>query len=400
MTITEKHLETLRASALFHNLSDTDLKTILPKFEEKRVIAGTIVFDDGSTDTEGMYVIARGSVKIFKNVTDSSSKQQAIAVLTAGNYFGDMALLDEETRSAGAMALEECELLYLSKQAFHDMISHNLIMAHQILTQISKVMSKRLRDTNNLFREVVSWGYRARKEVRDLKNNFLSTISHELRTPIHSIQGFTTLMKESSDTDEQTKQKFVEIILEESKRLGGLINDLICLAEIEFGAIILDRQPANLNEVVEKAFQTFKEEAAEKQLKYELVLPSNPPGIVVDVTRLMQATEHLIDNGIKFTPFGKTITVKAEATESDIRIMVIDTGRGIPAKYVDRIFDKFYQVDQSNTREIGGAGIGLTLARQIVHLHGGTIEVQSKENEGSSFIIRLPKEHILYKTPR
>lgn len=394
---TEKHFSALRASALFQNLSDDDIVTILPKFEEKHIPAGTIIFSDGSSNTDGMYVIGKGSVKIYKTVNDSSAKQQAIAVLTGGSYFGDMALLDEETRSAGAMALEDCELLYLSKQAFHEMINQNLVMAHQILTQIAKVMSKRLRDTNNLFREVVGWGYRARKEVRDLKNNFLSTISHELRTPIHSIQGFTALMKDSQGTDEQTKQKFVDIILNESKRLGGLINDLICLAEIEFGAIVLDRHPVNLAEIMDQSYRHFQDEAAEKNLKYELSLQDNLPGIVADVTRLSQAIEHLIDNGIKFTPYGKSVLVKAENTPNEIIISVIDSGKGIPALYKDRIFDKFYQVDQSNTREIGGAGIGLTLARQIIHLHGGTISVDSKEGEGSTFMIKLPKEHIIYK---
>ncbi len=400
MSNAEKYFETLRSSSLFMNLSESDLKALAPKFEKKVFPAGAVIFDDGSTDTDGMYVIGVGSVKIFKNVNDAASKQQAIAVLTAGSYFGDMALLDEEIRSAGAMALEECELLYLSKQSFREMISTNLVVAHQILAQIAKVMSQRLRDTNNLFREVVSWGYRARKEVRELKNNFLATISHELRTPIHSIQGFTTLMKESQDADEQTKQKFVEIILDESKRLGGLINDLICLAEIEFGAIIIERQPANMREVVEKAFNHFKHDAQDKNLNYELSVTPGLPGIVVDVTRLIQAIEHLIDNGIKFTPFGKSLTVSAEESEKELLIKVSDTGKGIPAKYIDRIFDKFYQVDQSSTREIGGAGIGLTLARQIVHLHGGTITVDSKEEKGSVFTIHLPKDHILYRPSR
>lgn len=395
----EVHFTALRRSILFQNLSDEQIRGLLPKFHEKNFVSGSIIFEDGSTEADGMYIISSGNVKIYKNIPDGDGKHQAIAVLSEGSFFGEMALLDEDARSAGAQALSDCQLLFLSKQSFYEMISENLLVAHHILTQIAKIMSRRLRETNNLFREVVSWSYRARKEVRDLKNNFLATISHELRTPIHSIQGFTTLMKEYPDTDEKTKQKFFEIIIEESQKLAKLINDMICLAEIEFGSIIVERQPANMKEIVEKAFHHFIDAAKEKEIDYQLILPDPLPGIVVDINRFSQSIEYLIDNAIKFTPVKGKICVKANVTESDLIVSVEDNGKGIPAKYLEKIFDKFYQVDQSTTREIGGAGIGLTLARQIINLHGGKITVYSKENEGSVFTIHLPKELVLY-TPR
>ncbi len=389
--------EALRSCVLFSKLTDEEIQRILTQCESRPFSAGTIIFDDGSADTSGMYVIVRGSVKIYKIIQDASERRQAIAILKAGNYFGDMALLDEETRSAGAMALDDCELLFLSKEAFNTLINQNLETAHHVLTQISKVMSKRLRDTNNLFREVVSWGYRARKEVRDLKTNFLSTISHELRTPIHSIQGFSTLMKDAKDTDLETQQKFVEIIMVESKRLGDLINNLISLAEIEFGSIVLERQPASLAEVFQTAFENQKAEADEKNIACYFDIPEQLPTVQIDVQRMVLACEHLINNAIKFTPTGKSVQFKIEDSEKALLMHFTDTGKGIPAKYLERIFEKFYQVDQSTTREFEGAGIGLTLARQIVQLHGGTIHVKSKEGDGSTFTIHLPKEHVLYK---
>lgn len=392
-----KKIEALRSCVLFSMLSSDELSKILPKFDIRVFGAGTVIFDDGSSDTDGMYVILQGSVKIFKIIQDPADRQQAIAILKSGNYFGDMALLEEETRSAGALALDDCELLFLSKESFNELINQNLDTAHLILTQISKVMSKRLRDTNNLFREVVSWGYRARKEVRDLKSNFLSTISHELRTPIHSIQGFSTLMKDSKDTDLETQQKFVEIIMTESKRLGDLINNLISLAEIEFGSIVLERQPASLSEVFHTAFESQKADAQEKNIECTFDIPDPLPAVFIDVQRMALACEHLINNAVKFTPYGKRVSFKIENEPHALNIHFMDTGKGIPAKYIDRIFDKFYQVDQSNTREFEGAGIGLTLARQIVQLHGGSIIVTSKEGEGSTFTIHLPKEHVIYK---
>jgi signal transduction histidine kinase len=391
-------VEVLRNSTLFKSLSDDELVAIASRFAVQTFASGQIIFDDGSVDTNGMYVIRKGTIKIFKSVVDDSSRQQAVAVLKEGNFFGEMALLDEEVRSAGAAALDDCELLFLSRASFNEIIGQNLETAHRILTQIAKVMSRRLRDTNNLFREVVSWGYRARREVRDLKSNFLSTISHELRTPIHSIQGFTSLMKDTEEIDRETQKKFIEVILEESKRLAGLINDLISLAEIEYGAIILERQSTKFKDVIEKVFESYRSEAEEKKLQYELFVPKDLPALNVDANRLEQAIEHIIENAIKFTDFNGRVSTRVEDRKNAIEIIVSDNGRGIPAKYIDRIFGKFYQVDQSTTRSVDGAGIGLTLARHIIDLHGGQITVTSKEGDGSTFKITLPKEHVIKKS--
>lgn len=388
-------IDILKSSSLFKNLTKEQIIFIAPNFEPKKFAAGDVIFDDGSDQTNGMYIIAVGSIKIYKNLPGDEVRQQAIAVLPAGSFFGEMALLDEEIRSAGAVALDECELLYLSKQSFNTIIGQNLELAHEILTRISKVMSKRLRDTNNLFREVVSWGYRARKEVRDLKSNFLSTISHELRTPIHSIQGFSSLMRDSDNVDEEMKQKFIEVILTESKRLGDLINDLISLAEIEYGAIVLARRPTDLSALIEKALDRYKPEAVEKKINFQLLIPASLPEVTVDSNRLLQSVEHLIENAIKFTPFKGEIKIEVANMKNSVEIMVTDSGEGIPVKFHERIFDKFYQIDQSTTRAVEGAGIGLSLARHIVELHGGTISVLSKEGEGSTFKISFPKQHIL-----
>lgn len=388
-------IDTLKSSALFKNLSREQIQSIAQNFELRKISAGDVIFDDGSSQTDGMFVIAKGSIKIYKNLPGEEGRQQAIAVLPVGSFFGEMALLDEETRSAGAVAMDDGELLYLSKQSFNGIIGQNLELAHELLTRISKVMSKRLRDTNNLFREVVSWGYRARKEVRDLKSNFLSTISHELRTPIHSIQGFSSLMRDSNNVDEETKQKFIEVILTESKRLGDLINDLISLAEIEYGAIVLERKQTDLAALIEKALERYKPEAEDKKIDFQLLIPANLPSVTIDGNRFLQSVEHLIENAIKFTPFNGEIKIEVAQMKNTIDIMITDSGEGIPAKFHERIFDKFYQIDQSTTRSVEGAGIGLSLSRHIVELHGGVISVMSKEGEGSTFKISLPKQHIL-----
>jgi two-component system phosphate regulon sensor histidine kinase PhoR len=291
------------------------------------------------------------------------------------------------------MALTEASLLFLSKESFLDLIDQNLELGHKLLMRLSRTLTKRLRDTNNLFREVVSWGYRARKEVKDLKSNFLSTISHELRTPIHSIQGFSSLMKDTGETDPELQKKFVEVILHESKRLGDLINDLISLAEMEYGAVVLQRKEVSLTEIVTKAFEEYQIPAKEKRLAYTL-MASPTASVVVDTERLSQAISHLIENAIKFTSYDGRVEVSVDENAEAFIVEVADSGRGIATRNLERIFDKFYQVDQSSTRDVEGAGIGLSLAKHLVGLHGGRIDVKSREHEGSTFTIVLPKQHV------
>jgi signal transduction histidine kinase len=383
----------LKRSSLFADVTDAEMTVIEPRFSRRSVKAGDVLFDDGSDDVSGMFVIADGNIKIYKRVAGDDDRQQAVAVLTPGSFFGEMALLDEEVRSAGAMALTEASLLFLSKESFLDLIDQNLELGHKLLMRLSRTLTKRLRDTNNLFREVVSWGYRARKEVKDLKSNFLSTISHELRTPIHSIQGFSSLMKDTGETDPELQKKFVEVILHESKRLGDLINDLISLAEMEYGAVVLQRKEVSLTEIVTKAFEEYQIPAKEKRLAYTL-MASPTASVVVDTERLSQAISHLIENAIKFTSYDGRVEVSVDENAEAFIVEVADSGRGIATRNLERIFDKFYQVDQSSTRDVEGAGIGLSLAKHLVGLHGGRIDVKSREHEGSTFTIVLPKQHV------
>ncbi len=387
-------IQVLQSSHLFRDISDAYMKTIAPRFSVKSMSAGEIIFDDSAREANGMFVIAEGAIKIFKRVAGDDDRQQAVAILKPGNFFGEMALLDEEVRSAGAQAVSDGKLLFLSREAFHELISENLELGHTLLLRLSQVLTKRLRDTNNLFREVVTWGYRARKEVRDLKSNFLSTISHELRTPIHSIQGFSSLMKEADDQDPEMQRKFVEVIIGESKRLGDLINDLIALAEMEYGGVVLQKREIRVDELVTKAFDEYRFLAGERRLSYNIRTETSQV-VHVDADRLTDAVGHLIENAIKFTAFDGRVELHCYEEMESIRIAVEDSGRGIAARNVERIFEKFYQVDQSSTREVEGAGIGLSLARHIVDLHGGRIEVVSHEEKGSTFTIILPKTYVL-----
>ena len=388
----ENRIKTLKCSPIFQDLDVKALDQIAAKFEDRPFKPNDLIFDDGSQDVDGMYVIGDGIIKIFKYISEIENKQQTVVLLRKGSYFGEMALLDEATRSAGAISLNNSNLLFLSKQSFDEIINDNVEVAHSILNRISRVMSQRLRHTNDMFKEVVAWGYKARKEVDELKSNFLSTISHELRTPLNSIQGFSSLMIDESELDVDTQKKFINIILNESKRLGNLVNGLITLAEMQFDSNLIDPKENNLLAVVRQIYDDSDLKANKQKVKISLKAPDKDINFLFDSNKIGETLYYLVDNAIKFNREEGNVTIEVIDSSDEARIKVIDTGIGIPSEQFERIFDNFYQVDQSMTREFEGAGIGLANAKKIVDQHGGKILVESELDKGSTFTVILPKK--------
>lgn len=385
----EKKTTVLKSCILFSKLDKEKILEITQQLDIKSFAFNETIFDEGD-EADGLYIIVDGNVKICKLLKDSE-KQQAVAVLKENDFFGDMALIDEEKRSASAICVTPTSVLFMSRALFDDLIRRDTHTAYLIFAQLSVVMSKRIRKTNNLFREILRWGVTARNEIESLKSTFLRTISHELRTPIHAIQGFSSILKESADLDPETKDEFVAVILKESHRLANLINDLISLSEIEFGATIIHKKDANVTEAVTNAFKRYEPLAAEHKIDLNLKTPDQPILAKVDAKRLEQAICNLIENAIKFTDEGGAVTVSLEETAEKIQVHITDTGIGIADEHLEKIFEDFYQVDQGLTRKFEGTGIGLNLSKKIVELHSGKILVSSTQKKGSTFTIDLDK---------
>ncbi len=228
------------------------------------------------------------------------------------------------------------------------------------------------------------------EELNLMKSEFVSSVSHELRTPLASIIGFAQTILIDPELPSGMQQEFLQIILEEGKRLAKLINDLLDLARIENGRVILENVEADVVPLVQKAAQSIIMQADAKSIAVSTDFGEDSIVAVFDIDRMMQVMINLLSNAVKFTPDGGKVEVRARVEGGDVVIDVADTGLGIPADDIPRLFEKFFRVHRPGL-DIRGTGLGLAIARHAVELQRGTLTVQSEENNGSIFTIRFPQ---------
>jgi signal transduction histidine kinase len=229
------------------------------------------------------------------------------------------------------------------------------------------------------------------KELDRLKSNFLATMSHELRTPLTSVIGYSEMMLEGLGgplTDEQ--KEYLGIIMEKGENLLQLITSILDISKIEAGRVRLILAEADPAQLMRDAVATVLPLARKKGLKVSCE-PGELPRIHCDREKLRQCLVNLCQNAVKFTPAGGTISVAASVEPGDrLAIRVQDTGIGIPAEHRERVFDVFYQVDGSSTREYGGAGLGLAIVKSFVEAHAGKVSVSERVGGGTVFTLALP----------
>lgn len=226
-----------------------------------------------------------------------------------------------------------------------------------------------------------------RKEVERLKDDLVSTVSHELRTPLTSLRGFAELLL-TREFSREKQRHFLEVILNEGTRLTNLINDFLDIQRIESGKQTYHFGAVDLAPLLQNALTVFNPEATHHHLHVEIA--DNLPQVYVDADRLHQVLANLLSNAMKFSPKGGRIAIRARQVEDSVVVEVADPGVGIPPDMIPRLFQKFYRVDNRETRSIGGTGLGLALVKDIITAHGGQVWVESQLNEGSSFFFSLP----------
>ncbi len=224
------------------------------------------------------------------------------------------------------------------------------------------------------------------KELDRLKSHFLSTVSHELQSPLTSIKNAAGILLDEPEPELDARRRFLEIIDGETDRLRRLIGDLLDLARIEAGAMVWRFGPTDLAEVVRAAATTLVAVAAEKAVRLEISQAGAQP-VRADADRLQQVVMNLVSNAIKFSPPGGSVAVRLEPADGGFRVAVQDHGPGIPPEDRERVFERFYQGSQHRPGQ--GAGLGLAISREIVAHHGGKIWVES-EGPGSTFYFTIP----------
>ncbi|MBW4443239.1 MAG: PAS domain-containing protein [Plectolyngbya sp. WJT66-NPBG17] len=245
------------------------------------------------------------------------------------------------------------------------------------------------RDRERLLEQEQSAREEAEKANR-IKDEFLAVLSHELRTPLNPILGWTKLLQGGRLNSARTAEA-LNTIERNAKLQAQLIEDLLDISRIMRGKLVLNREAANLSSVILAATETIRLAAEAKHIHLDLQFDSKDFFVFGDAGRLQQVFWNLLSNAVKFTPEQGQITIRMTQIDRHIQVQMIDTGKGISAKFLPYLFEYFRQEDGSITRKFGGLGLGLAIARQIVELHGGTISAESAgENQGATFTVRLP----------
>lgn len=226
------------------------------------------------------------------------------------------------------------------------------------------------------------------REVDRMKTEFISTAAHELRTPLTSIQGFSEILLMREDLKAEEKKKFLTYINKQSVGLAMIINDLLDISRIESGrGFSLDKVPCNAGDAIQEILPYFQEQY--KNHQFEVVLPEKPVQLHVDKEKVGQVLKNLLSNAAKYSPEGALIRTVVEKFKDHCRISVQDQGMGMTPEQVDKIFDKFYRVDASNTA-IEGTGLGMTVVKHIVEAHGGEVWVESEVGKGTVVTFTIP----------
>jgi two-component system phosphate regulon sensor histidine kinase PhoR len=229
------------------------------------------------------------------------------------------------------------------------------------------------------------------RRLENIRREFVSNVSHELKTPLTAIQAYTETLLDGAIEEPEHRVRFVERIGEQATRLYALIQDLLRLARIESGENVFDVRSVAIKPVVEACIEEHSAVAQSKLQRLEAEPSSVELNVLADEEGLHTILSNLIDNAVKYTQESGTITVRWRAAEDVALIEVEDNGPGISEEHQPRIFERFYRVDRARSRDVGGTGLGLSIVKHLVQEFGGGIEIRSQAGQGTAFLVRLPR---------
>ena len=390
---------------LFQGIDPSLVINILESSTQREYSKGTILIQKGSVPS-GLFIIAQGDASIF-------NEDVLLAKVGSLSILGESFLADASA-SATIVAGENMKAVEIPRTLFYELSSRH----PQLILNLFRINFERLRNSNETaLREARTREEKLEKEVtertRELKaaneqleetrdhlievqkfrQQFLANMSHEIRTPMNAIVGLTNLLMKSPLNEQQ--EKYLNVIQKSGANLLVIINDILDLAKIESGKMELEAVPMPLISCIQNIHTILGLKAQEKGISINTIIaPDVPEYVLGDETRITQVIMNLAGNAIKFTEKG-SVTIEVTVQEpSDHRpvlhFSVKDTGIGIPANKLDTIFESFGQASSDTTRKFGGTGLGLTISKQLVEMHGGELKVSSTIGEGSDFYFNIP----------
>ena len=236
-----------------------------------------------------------------------------------------------------------------------------------------------------LFRDVTQL-----RQVEEMRRDFVANVSHELRTPLSIFRGYLETLLDDPQQPPGELLRILEIMERHSDRLNALVEDVLSLARLESPGAELDLSEVDLVDLLHSIMRDWEKRFEAKQLKSQLNVPEDLPLLEADESRLQEVIYNLLDNAVKYSQPGGTVSLRVEVVSDRVRLSVADQGIGIREADLPRIFERFYRADKARTGELGGTGLGLSIVKHIVQLHGGTVEAESEPGKGTTISVNLP----------
>jgi two-component system phosphate regulon sensor histidine kinase PhoR len=229
------------------------------------------------------------------------------------------------------------------------------------------------------------------RRLETVRRDFVANVSHELRTPVASVRSAAETLRMAIEHDPKAATQFIDIIERNGRRLGELINDLLDLSRIEAKEYRLKVETSDLRPLCEKTVSAFAERASSRNMRLAVEIPDGFPAAAVDVSAFDRILTNLVDNALKYCPDGASVSVGARESGAKLQVMVSDSGPGIDAKHLPRLFERFYRVDNGRSRDMGGTGLGLSIVKHLVEAMGGEVSVESLPGKGATFAFTLSR---------
>lgn len=238
------------------------------------------------------------------------------------------------------------------------------------------------------------------EEIDRSRREFIANVSHELRTPLTNVKSYTETVMENADLPEDSKEKFLGVVINETDRMIRIVKDLLILSKLDSKKMELSMAPFSITQTMQRVYEAMQIEAQHRHQELTLNIGENIPYAMGDKERIEQVIVNIVSNAIKYTPDNGRIAMSCNAENGEIVIVVKDNGIGIPKRDVDHIFERFYRVDKARSREQGGTGLGLAIAKDIIEEHGGKIKIASVLNKGTTVWITLgiAQQQLEFKT--
>ena len=275
------------------------------------------------------------------------------------------------------------ELNLLDRATLDQVITEQILQLRSALQSANRNLEQRVRERTAELNEALN----RLSELSQMKANFIANISHELRTPLTHIKGYIELLvSESLGSIAPEQRHALSVSQKAASKLEGMIEDLIMFSLASRGEMSMKQEPVDIRRLVSLIVKSANSKAEERGVKLHLDAPDDLPAVQADAEKISWVVGQLLDNGIKFTPSGGSVSIMLlEEGSNLLQVIVSDTGIGIPQGRMNELFEPFHQLDGSSTRRFGGTGLGLSLVRQIIEAHGSLLDVKSAEGKGSTF---------------